>query len=78
MILPRPAGEGDREAVEGATASSMLKVSFKHRGIFAPSTTLRAVPLPLSATLLGGGSYARASPRADDALPAKTLYDAGS
>ncbi len=31
-------GEGDREAVEGATAGSALEL--------APSTTLRAVPLP--------------------------------
>ncbi len=35
MILPRPAGEGDREAVEGATASSMLKVAFSTVG-FSP------------------------------------------
>ncbi len=34
---PVPTGEGDREAVEGATAGAPS---------FAPSTTLRAVPLP--------------------------------
>ncbi len=37
-ILPRRAGEGDRAAVEGATPDPA-------RGP-APSTTLRAVPLP--------------------------------
>ena len=47
-ILPRIAGEGDRAAVEGATPDTV-------RGS-APSTTLRAVPLPRFAALLGGGS----------------------
>jgi|GEM_PF-909977 len=47
-ILPRNAGEGDRGAVEAATPDTV-------RGS-APSTTLRAVPLPRSASLLGGGS----------------------
>jgi hypothetical protein len=61
LILPRDAGEGDREAVEGATADSMSAglariLSSSARGRVAPSTTLRAVPLPRSASLLGGGS----------------------
>jgi hypothetical protein len=61
LILPRNAGEGDREAVEGATADSMSAclariLSSDARGTSAPSTTLRAVPLPRSASLLGGGS----------------------
>ncbi len=47
-ILPCNAGEGDREAVEGATPDPVRSP--------APSTTLRAVPLPRSASLLGGGS----------------------
>ena len=38
-LLPRIAGEGDREAVEGATPTTC--------GSLAPSTTLRVVPLPL-------------------------------
>ena len=38
MILHRAAGEGDREAVEGATPDTGLW--------FAPSTILRMVPLP--------------------------------
>ncbi len=37
-ILTRIAGEGDREAVEGATSDTVLA--------YAPSTTHRAVPLP--------------------------------
>jgi len=60
LILPRNAGEGDREAVEGATADSMSAclariLSSSARGTSAPSTTLRAVPLPRFASLLGGG-----------------------
>ncbi len=46
-LLPRIAGEGDREAVEGATPTTC--------GSLAPSTTLRVVPLPRSAVLRGGG-----------------------
>jgi hypothetical protein len=46
-LLPRIAGEGDREAVEGATPPP--------GGSLAPSTTLRVVPLPRSASLYGGG-----------------------
>jgi len=41
LILPSKrsaAGEGDREAVEGATPDTVLA--------FAPSTILRMVPLP--------------------------------
>jgi len=38
MILHRAAGEGDREAVEGATPDAGLWS--------APSTILRMVPLP--------------------------------
>ena len=61
QILPRIGGEGDREAVEGAAPDSMSArlariPSSAVRGMFAPSTTLRAVPLPRSASLLGGGS----------------------
>ena len=61
LILPRNAGEGDREAVEGATADSMsarlARVLSSHTcAVSAPTTTLRAVPLPRFASLLGGGS----------------------
>jgi len=38
LILTRIAGEGDREAVEGATPDTVLAS--------APPPTLRAVPLP--------------------------------
>jgi hypothetical protein len=60
-ILPRIAGEGDRAAVEGANADSISALiarilSSDARGTSAPSTTLRAVPLPRFASLLGGGS----------------------
>jgi len=61
QILPRIAGEGDREAVEGATPDSMAAplariLSGNASATFASSTTLRAVPLPRYASLLGGGS----------------------
>ena len=60
-ILPRIAGEGDREAVEGAIPDSVSVrlariLSSSACAVSAPSTTLRAVPLPRSASLLGGGS----------------------
>ncbi len=54
MILHRAAGEGDHEVVEGATAappSSQFArgLSSDARAASAPSTTLRAVPLPREA-----------------------------
>ena len=45
MILLGKAGEGDREAVEGAGPRAVRAV--------APSTTQRVVPLPHVATLVG-------------------------
>ena len=45
MILPREAGEGDREAVEGVRLGAVRAA--------APSITLRVVPLPHVATLVG-------------------------
>jgi hypothetical protein len=61
QIFPRIAGEGDREALEGAAPDSMSArfariPSLNDRTASAPSTTLRAVPLPRSASLLEGGS----------------------
>jgi len=46
-LLPRIAGEGDREAVEGATPTTC--------GSLAPTTTLRVGPHPPTAMLRGGG-----------------------
>ena len=51
MILHRVAGEGDHEVVEGATAALHFiqiarKQTLKVRAASAPTTMLRAVPLP--------------------------------
>ena len=48
QILTRAAGEVNRGAVEGATPDAACA--------FAPSTTLRAVPLPRSLRSRGGFS----------------------
>src|SRR6202041_2265301 len=74
FILPRQAGKGDRPAQQGggrgAARTTRAKKTATQR---APSTALRAVPLPRSVSLRGGGSHLHCEEQSDEAihLPAK-------